>query len=178
VVVTVAACPQKTDVMRHQLSQPAAGAAAAILSLALVACFNAPTSEAAATGHRIGTSDSDIRHYGNQESVIESPASRIENHLFLSADDDNNEDSVGLTGNDDEEEDDTDLNEVKRKWGQSNPALWGKRGLAYATNVDDVLTTKRKWGQKNMALWGKRAGRVAADKRKWGHKNMALWGRK
>ena len=181
VVTMVTACQRSTDVMRHQLSYPATGAAAAILTLALIVCLNSQPSDAAVTGARLGTSDTD--RYGNPESVIDGPTSRFEDHLFLlngESVDDDDDDSVGLNGSDDGRE---DLGEVKRKWGQNNLALWGKRRVPYAENVDDLLTTKRKWGQKNMALWGKRASRLDAgdasvEKRKWGQKNMALWGRK
>lgn len=177
----VTACQRSTDVMRHQLSYPATGAVAAVLTLALTVCLSSQSSDAAVTGARLGTSDTG--RYGNPESVIDGPTSRFEDHLLLLNGvnvDDEDDDLADLNSSDDARE---DLNEVKRKWGQNNLALWGKRRAPYAENVDDLMTTKRKWGQKNMALWGKRASRLAAgdasaEKRKWGQKNMALWGRK
>jgi len=78
----------------------------------------------------------------------------------------------------------------KRRWGQKNMALWGKRfydnGDDSGERWDEQPVTKRRWGQKHMAIWGKRSGvgdmlrwnadLLEAQKRKWGHQNMALWG--
>jgi len=74
--------------------------------------------------------------------------------------------------------------EDKRRWGQKNMALWGKR-FYDDDGVVEYPATKRRWGQKHMGMWGKRsvgdmlrldADLLEAQKRKWGQKSMALWG--
>jgi hypothetical protein len=163
--------------------------AAAIASLALIVSFNSlPAAAAATAGTGAEAVSSNSRRYGNVERTVDGSPSRFDEQLLLLNGGNVDADIVGAGADEeiygqDDDNDDLSVNEVKRKWGQKNLALWGKRRIPYAdAEIDDILATKRKWGQKNMALWGKRGSRIfdeiSPEKRKWGQKNMALWGRK
>jgi hypothetical protein len=168
--------------MRHRTSHVVTGAA--ITALALIVSFNSLPASAAATGAGTETVGSNSRRYGNVERSADGVPPRFDEQLLLL--NNANADGAGAGADEDvygqgEDEDGLNANEIKRKWGQKNLALWGKRRMPYADDDDDdVLAVKRKWGQKNMALWGKRGdrtiGNISPEKRKWGQKNMALWG--
>ena len=177
--------------MRQPVGHVATGAAAAAFVLALAACLGSQlVASAAATGAE--SAGMSPRRYGNSERLVDGASPRLDGHLLFLNGGNGDGDIVGVDQDDggldkdgdDEQEDEygPHFDEIKRKWGQQNLALWGKRRSPYVDREDDILATKRKWGQKNMALWGKRGSRVsddiATEKRKWGQKNMALWGRK
>ncbi len=81
--------------------------------------------------------------------------------------------------------------EEKRKWGQNNMRVWGKRGVGDVDSEAEKRAwqnTMRVWGKRSdeipdkrwstMRVWGKRFAGDDLEKRKWGNNNMRVWGKR
>lgn len=63
--------------------------------------------------------------------------------------------------------------EEKRKWGDKNMRVWGKR-----EDWEKEDSDKRDWSRNNMRAWGKRDETEEDEKRSWSKSGLKVWGKR